>query len=116
MVQFPPFIDRLPEVHLIDGVRVRVLVGEQSVAFIEVLEDVSVSPHKHGAQWGIVLAGQVVLQREGIECIYTDNDTYFIDAGVTHGARLARGSKLIEFFEEPDRFKVQPGDEGTKNS
>jgi quercetin dioxygenase-like cupin family protein len=109
---FPSFIDQLPAVDIgVPGVVVRVLIGTQSVAFIAVLEDASVSPHRHGAQWGIVVSGAVELTIEGEVRTYVAGDSYHISAGLEHGAKLLAGSRLIEVFEDRDRFSPSSSDD-----
>ena len=75
--------------------------------FFEFLKDFEVPPHSHGAQWGTVLEGELGLTVDGVEVTYRPGESYFIPAGAVHSAKLTAGSKIIDFFEEADRYAVK---------
>jgi quercetin dioxygenase-like cupin family protein len=107
MTELPFFIKDLPVVDIgVPEITVYIMVGAQTVALIEVSDDATVKPHSHGPQWGIVLAGQVGLSMAGAAHIFRRGDTYLIPAGVEHGATLTKGTRLVEFFAENDRFDL----------
>jgi quercetin dioxygenase-like cupin family protein len=74
------------------------------VAFFNVHKDVTLPPHSHGAQWGTVLEGSIELTMNGVTRTYGPGESYDIPAGVEHGATVPAGSKLIDIFEESDRY------------
>lgn len=107
MKPFPTWIGDLPEVDTpFDGLEGRLLSGPhgQTVFFLAT-RDLDVSPHSHGAQYGVVVAGRVEL-RVGAEegRILRPGDTYEIAAGEEHAARVEAGTALVEVFQEPDRY------------
>jgi quercetin dioxygenase-like cupin family protein len=63
--------------------------------------------HSHGAQWGVVLEGEIELVTGGVSHTFTRGDSYFIPEGVEHSARIRKGYADVTFFDEPDRFKVK---------
>jgi len=111
-MELPEIITRLPEAELPfppDSVRTSVLPSAQGqLVFFRFLKDMEVPPHSHGAQWGAVLEGQVEMTIGGETRMCGPGSTYYIPAGVTHSARLPAGSKVIDFFEEPDRYRLKP--------
>ena len=105
MSGFPEFLKSLPKANLgVEGIDIHVLKGEQSVAFFEITKDVTVPLHKHGAQWGVVIAGELELNLEGAKRVLKTGDNYFIPAQAMHGAEIKKGTRLLEFYEEADRF------------
>ena len=38
---------------------------------------------------------------------YGPGDSYSIPAGVEHGGKIKAGSRVIDVFEEPDRYPVK---------
>ncbi|MCG6858814.1 MAG: cupin domain-containing protein [Salaquimonas sp.] len=77
------------------------------LVFFEFLADFDVPAHSHGAQWGTVLEGEVGLTVDGVEKICRPGDSYSIPAGAVHSVRLTAGTKVIDFFEEPDRYTLK---------
>jgi len=110
-MQYPDIIEHLPEAELpfdASVVKTSSLVGEHGqLVFFEILKEVEIPPHSHKAQWGTVLEGQLDLTINGETRTYGPGESYFIPAGVVHGARLPRGSKVMDFFEEADRYPLK---------
>ena len=80
---------------------------EQGLAiFFTFHEAVSLPPHSHGAQWGTVLDGEIVLTRNGDTEVFGPGQSYAIGAGVVHSARVAAGSVVLDIFEEADRYPL----------
>ena len=73
--------------------------------FFRAAEEVEVSPHSHGAQWGIVVAGRLHLTVSGEAGIYEPGETYDIPDGAEHSAMLEAGTSVIDVFEEADRYE-----------
>jgi quercetin dioxygenase-like cupin family protein len=47
------------------------------------------------------------LTRGGETAVYRRGDSYYIPAGVKHGARLFAGFKALDYFKDPDRYQVR---------
>lgn len=69
--------------------------------------DIEVPPHAHKGQWGTVLEGTLELTIGGETWTYRPGDTYDIPPGIEHSARLKAGSKVLDIFEEPDRYPLK---------
>ncbi|NDW53169.1 cupin domain-containing protein [Aliiroseovarius sp. PrR006] len=75
--------------------------------FFEFYQDFTLPMHSHKAQWGTVLQGEVKLTIGGETKIYGPGDSYSIPDGVEHGGDIKAGTKVIDVFEEPDRYPLQ---------
>ena len=110
-MELPDIISRLPEAELpfaSTEVKTSVLQSPHGqLVFFQVFEDMEVPPHSHKAQWGTVLEGEVELTIGGETRTYGPGDSYFIAAGVVHSAKAPAGSKVIDFFEEADHYKLK---------
>ncbi|MBI4289935.1 MAG: cupin domain-containing protein [Betaproteobacteria bacterium] len=108
-MELPEIIARLPEVDLpipTTTVRTSLLQSDDGqLVFFQILKDVELPAHSHKGQWGTVLEGQVELTVSGETRRYQPGGSYYIPAGAIHSAKLVAGTKIIEFFEEPDRYK-----------
>src|SRR6185436_19308511 len=69
--------------------------------------NVEIPAHSHKAQWGTVLEGEVEVTIGGETRKYGTGSSYYIPAGVVHSARAPAGCKVIDFFEEPDRYRLR---------
>lgn len=108
MTGFPATItERLPEADTpFQGITVWLLRGPTASAiFVEALEDSVVPEHTHGRQWGIVVEGELDLTIGEKRATYRRGDEYSIPAGVPHGGRLKPGTRVIDFFDDPDRYR-----------
>ena len=110
-MNFPEIITRLPAADLpipAEALRTSVLASAQGqLVFFDVLTDIDLPPHSHKAQWGTVVEGEIELTIGGVTKRYRPGEPYFIPSGVVHSARAFAGSKIIEFFEEPNRYKLR---------
>jgi len=108
-MELPEIITRLPEVELpipSPTVRTSLLQPEHGqLVFFQILKDVELPPHSHKGQWGTVLEGMVKVTVSGSTQVHSAGGSYCIPAGAIHSAKLVAGTKIIEFFEEPDRYK-----------
>ncbi len=104
---FPEIITDLPEARVPgEGVRAFLLQGEaKQVAFVTFDGDVDAPEEAHAAQWVVVLDGEVELTTAGEKAVYRRGDTYYIPAGVPHAARVKKGSRLLDLFDQADRFR-----------
>lgn len=109
-VEFPEFITALPGLDIpfpTDVVRANAVASAEGlVVFFTFLQDMDLPPHAHGAQWGTVVAGEIDLTIGENRRIYRPGDSYSIPASVTHSARIAAGTRVIDVFEEADRYAV----------
>ena len=105
-MEFSDLITRLPLADVpfpaVDGYMAR--APEGLVVFFHFKEETVVPPHSHGAQWGAVLAGEVTLTKSGETQVRRPGQSYTIANGEIHSARVAAGTRLVEVFEEPDRY------------
>lgn len=110
-MNLPEMITRLPEADLpfpASALKTSVLQsGHGQLVFFQIHEDVEIPPHSHKGQWGIVLEGRIDMVIGGEECSFGPGETYYIPAGVVHSASVPAGCKAIDFFEEPDRYKIR---------
>jgi len=106
---YPDFVRGLPEADLpFEGLRGWLLQSEDGqVLFLEAGVDAEVTEHSHGDQWGIVVDGEMELTIGGETAIYRRGDSYYIPAGVEHGARLFAGFKALDYFKDRDRYRVR---------
>lgn len=107
MAPFPAVFRVLPEADTpIPGVDVRLLRGPTASAiFWEAAQDTTVPEHRHGGQWGVVLEGELRLTIGPETRTCRRGDEYFIPAGTPHGARMKRGTRVIDFFDDPNRYR-----------
>ncbi len=92
----------------IQGVKARLLRGPTALAiFWEAAEPAAVPEHRHGDQWGIVVSGELDLTIGTERRTYRRGDEYFIPAGVPHAATLTRGTRVIDLFDDPDRYRAK---------
>ena len=110
-MEFPDIIRRLPAADLpFDDTMVlsHMLPSREGLlVFFEFLKDFDLPAHSHGGQWGTVLDGQIELTIGEETRVYRPGDSYDIPAGTIHSARIKAGSKIIDFFEETDRYKAR---------
>jgi len=110
-MELPEIITRLPEAELpfpSTTVKTSVLqANEGQLVFFQVLKDVEVPAHSHKGQWGTVLEGRIELTIGGETRMHGPGSSYYIPAGVVHSARVPAGAKVIEFFEESDRYRLK---------
>ena len=107
MAGFPEMVRTLPEADApFRDIKVWLLRGPTASAiFVEAMADSEVPAHSHGAQWGVVVAGELVLTIGGRTRTYRPGEEYLIPAGVVHSATLKNGVRVIDFFDDPDRYR-----------
>lgn len=110
-MELPQFINQLPEVDLpipSTILRANILPSQHGqMVFFQAISDLELPPHSHGAQWGTVIDGRVEMTIGGVTKSYASGDSYFIPAGVVHSATAFAGAKVIDVFEENDRYRVK---------
>lgn len=110
-MRWPTMIDRLPEADLPfppEAVVGRMLRAPEGLTvFFTFHQPMILPPHSHGAQWGVVVAGEIAMTIGGETRICRPGDSYDIPAGVTHSAEIAAGTRVIDVFEEPGRYAAR---------
>jgi quercetin dioxygenase-like cupin family protein len=109
MSDFPPFLDRLPELDVdLPGFSGRLLqAAAHQVAFMRFDEEVTVPEHSHGEQWELVVAGEVALTVEGETRTYRVGESFHIPAGTPHAAVVRAGYRGLAVFDQPDRYQAR---------
>ncbi|GAB4268085.1 MAG: hypothetical protein Kow0092_21750 [Deferrisomatales bacterium] len=104
---FPSFIASLPEVDVpVEGALGRLFQGEAGQAvFFELQPGTVIPEHSHGAQWGVVLEGEIELTVSGQARRCRRGDSYAIPAGASHSARCPGGARVLDFFADRDRYR-----------
>lgn len=108
---FPDFIRAFPglDVPFPEDVVETAAVRSDSglVAFFTFLRDMELPAHAHGAQWGTVIEGEIVFTIGGETRTCRPGDSYAIPAGVEHAAVIRAGTRVVDVFEEPDRYALK---------
>jgi len=104
---FPALEVPFPE----DVVQTRAIASDRGlVVFFHFLKDFVLPEHSHLGQWGTLLEGEVELTVGGeTRLCNTPGDVWDIPGGVLHSGLIKAGTKLIEVFEEPDRYPIRAG-------
>lgn len=106
---YPELIRNLPEIDVpFEGIRGWLLNGENNQAVFFDIEPVGAVPaHKHCAQWGIMLEGEMELTIGGETKVYRKGDWYYIPEGVEHSAKFNSRVNVIDVFDSADRWKAK---------
>lgn len=108
---YPDFITAFPSIDVPfpeDVVQTAVVQSDAGlVAFFSFLKDMELPPHSHGAQWGTVVEGEMVFTIGDETKTYRAGDSYSIPAGVEHGAFIKAGTRVIDVFDEADRYAIK---------
>lgn len=106
-MNYPEIITSLPKIEIpVAGVNGFLLQGRDTQLVFFVFKDETIIPkHSHGAQWGIVVDGEIRLTIIGVEKVYRKGDSYFIPSGAEHSGITTAGFKAIDFFDQPDRYR-----------
>jgi len=106
---WPELITSLPQADIpFDGVRGWLLQGPNcQQVFFDIEPIGAIPPHSHGAQWGIMVDGEMMLTIGGATHHIKTGDSYVIPAGVEHSATFLTRCRVIDFFEDADRYKLR---------
>jgi quercetin dioxygenase-like cupin family protein len=107
MTGFPEIIRNLPVADApFRDITLYLLRGPTASAiFVEATGDSEVPMHSHGPQWGVVVGGELVLTIGGVTRTYRAGQEYMIPANVPHAAKLRAGVRVIDFFDDPNRYR-----------
>lgn len=110
-MQLPEFIRSFPSIDVPfpeDVVRSHAVQSEAGlVVFFDFLKDVVLPPHSHLAQWGTVLSGEIEFTIAGETRTLGPGEIYDIPSGAEHSAIIKAGTKVIDVFEEPNRYPLK---------
>lgn len=106
---YPEFIKKLPRADIpLEGVRGYLLPSQYGLlAFFDIDPIGEIPEHSHGDQWGIVISGSMKLTIEGETRVLKTGDSYYIPGGSVHSAVFQTKFFAIDFFAEPDRYKIK---------
>jgi quercetin dioxygenase-like cupin family protein len=106
-MEYPKMITSLPQADIsYKGLKGWILQGQtQQVVFLEIDPIGKVMEHTHRAQFGMVLEGEMSLTVGGETKRYRKGDTYVIPAGIPHSAVFHSKVFVVDFFDEPARYK-----------
>ena len=104
---YPECILSLPKAKIpFSGVEGWIAQGENSqTVFFKIAPVGEVTPHSHGAQYGIVIEGEIELTIGDETRTYTKGDSYYIPAGVVHHAKFKTFCRVMDYFAEPNRYE-----------
>jgi len=104
---FPDLIKNLPEADIpFEGVKGWISQSsDHQIVFLELDAIGKVAEHKHGAQWGTVVEGEMELTIGDDTKTYKKGDSYFIPEGVIHSAVFTKKTLVIDFFADKDRYQ-----------
>jgi quercetin dioxygenase-like cupin family protein len=109
-MSFPEFITALPGISVpfpSDVVQTAAVRSDDAlVVFFTFLKDMTLPRHAHGAQWGSVVAGEIAFTIGSETLTYRPGDSYYIPPGVEHGAVIKAGTRVIDVFQEADRYAL----------
>jgi hypothetical protein len=108
---WPSFVDGWPEARMeMPGLSGRILKGERGwVIFMAADRDVLIPMHHHGAQWGMILDGEMQLTFGDETKTYRRGEAHYIPAGVDHEALLRAGWRGMYVFARSAERETNAG-------
>jgi len=104
-VEFPQFIQQLPRPDSPFAIDARIVPSDHVLTmFYSMHDDLEIPEHRHGPQWGVVLAGTLEMEIEGVVTRYGVGDTYYVGDDVPHIARVTAGYQGIDVFADAHRY------------
>ena len=106
---FPKTITSLPQADIaFKGVKGWLSQAkDHQLVFLDIAPIGEVAPHAHGAQWGIVVEGEMALTIGGKTQVFRKGDSYFIPKGTVHSARFSKRTFVIDFFADKTRYRAK---------
>jgi quercetin dioxygenase-like cupin family protein len=113
-VDFPKLIIDLPEADIpFNGLKGWISQGkDHQIVFFDIEPIGEVHEHSHGAQWGMVIEGEMKLTIAGQTNTYKKGDSYFIPENALHSAVFKTRTKVLDFFADKDRYKLKESKPG----
>lgn len=111
---FPKLIVDLPEADIpFDGMKAWISQGkDHQIVFFDIEPVGEVREHSHGAQWGIVIDGEMELTIAGQTKTYKKGDSYIIPENALHSAVFKTRTQVLDFFADKDRYKIKGNNPG----
>jgi len=108
-MNFPDLITGLPEADIpFKGVKGWILQGDdKQIVFMDIAPIGKVDEHSHSAQFGVLLDGEMSLTVNGKTTRYKKGDSYFIPEHALHSAVFHTQVKVMDMFNEKERYKVK---------
>ena len=110
-MQYPRFMKAFPLLDIPfppEVVEAHAIRSDTGLAvYFDVHQDTEIKPHSHKGQWGILFDGEIILTVDGKTRTCRPGDTWDIPSGAVHSAILKAGAKLMDVFEEPDRYPLK---------
>jgi quercetin dioxygenase-like cupin family protein len=78
---------------------------DHQIVFLSFPAGAKAAPHSHGAQWGVVLAGELLLTVEGETRRYCLGEWHHVPAGAVHSAEFPVDTLLMDVFADVDRYR-----------
>jgi quercetin dioxygenase-like cupin family protein len=106
---YPDIIKNLPKAEIsFKGIKGWLSQGkDHQIVFFDIEPIGEVTEHSHGAQWGIVVDGEMDLTIGGETKTYKKGDSYFIPDNVPHSAVFKKRTLALDFFADKDRYKIK---------
>ena len=104
---YPNIIKALPKADItIDGVEAWLAQGKAfQIVFFEIQPGVTIPPHKHKAQYGFIIEGEMTLTIGDQIRQLRAGDSYFIPENVTHYGTTHTRVRAMDFFNETERYR-----------
>lgn len=81
--------------------------SDHQIVFFEIDAIGEVAEHKHGAQWGTVIEGEMELTIGRVTRTFARGDSYYIPGGILHSAVFRQKTYLMDFFADRDRYRAK---------
>jgi quercetin dioxygenase-like cupin family protein len=106
---YPKIIKNLPEADIdFKGIRGWISQGkDHQIVFFDIELIGEVTKHAHGAQWGIVIEGEMELTIGTTTKTYKKGDSYHIPDGAVHSAVFKRRTWALDFFADKGRYRAK---------
>ncbi len=81
---------------------------KNQLVFFEFAAGMNLPDHNHTyPQWGMVIDGEMELRLDGKPQVCRKGDEYLIAAGVMHGAKFMKRTRVMDFFSEKNRYTTK---------
>ncbi|MHA1948981.1 MAG: cupin domain-containing protein [Candidatus Thorarchaeota archaeon] len=106
---YTDIVKKLPKVKVpLPGVQGWVLQGPDfQVVFFEIEKDAGVPPHKHEAQFGMMLDGKGSITIGGKTIELNPGISYYIPVGTMHEASFNTLARVMDIFMESNRYETE---------